>query len=64
MTAKELVEKIRKKKTLDNEWFVIREEVLLFLNEEHPKEEKEMFSPLGYLEVVSMMCDALDKKEK
>ncbi len=61
MDAKSMVEKIRKKKTLDDEWLSIRDEILQFLKEDHPEEEKKMFAPFGYLEVVTMMCYALKK---
>lgn len=60
MNAKDMVEKIRKKKELDDEWFLIRNEILQFLEENHPQEEKELFSPFGYLEVVTMMCDGVE----
>ena len=43
MNAKSMVEKIRQKKELDEEWFLIRDEILQFLEEEYLKEEKEMF---------------------
>ena len=64
MNAKSMVEKIRQKKELDEEWFLIRDEILQFLEEEHPKEEKDMFSPFGYLEVVTMMCDGVKHMKK
>ena len=59
MDAKTLVDKIKNKKTIDEEWIEIRDEVIQFLNEDHPEEEKKMFRPLGYMEVVTMMCNAL-----
>lgn len=64
MDAKTLVDKIKNKKTIDEEWIEIRDEVIQFLNEDHPEEEKKMFRPLGYMEVVTMMCNALEIKKK
>jgi hypothetical protein len=57
-----MVKRIKEKKTLDDEWFTIRDEILQFLKEDHPEEEKRMFRPLGYLEVVTMICDGLERR--
>jgi hexokinase len=62
MDAVEMVKRIKEKKTLDDEWFTIRDEILQFLKEDHPEEEKRMFRPLGYLEVVTMICDGLERR--
>lgn len=64
MDAKTLVDKIKNKKTIDEEWLKIREEVIQFLNEDHPEKEKKLFRPLGYMEVVTMMCNAYESKKK
>lgn len=64
MDPYEMVKRIRAKKELDDEWFEIRDEILRFLKEEHPKEEKELFEPLGYMEVVTMMCDGVKHMRK
>lgn len=60
MDAKKMVEKIKRKKTLDDEWFEILGEIKQFLKEDHPEEEKKLFRPFGYLEVVTMMCDGIE----
>jgi hypothetical protein len=62
MDAEEMVKRIKEKKTIDDEWFTIRDEILQFLKEDHPEEEKRMFRPLGYLEVVTMICDGLERR--
>jgi hexokinase len=62
MDAVEMVKRIKEKKTLDDEWFTIRDEILQFLKEDHPEEEKRMFRLLGYLEVVTMICDGLERR--
>jgi hexokinase len=62
MDAEEMVKRIQEKKTLDDEWFTIRDEILQFLKEDHPEEEKRKFRPLGYLEVVTMICDGLERR--
>lgn len=63
MDAKSMVEKIRHKKELDEEWFDIRDEILQFLKEDHPEEEKKLFRPFGYLEVVTIMCDGIERNK-
>lgn len=58
MDAHEMVNRIRHGKDLtDAEWLDIKAEILDFLDSDAPKEEKELFAPFGYLEVVCMMCD-------
>lgn len=64
LEAKEIIKKIKSKKTLDDEWYEIRDEIIKFLSEEHSEKEKKMFAPLGYLEVVTMMCNGLEAKKK
>lgn len=64
MDPYKMAEKIRNKTELDNEWFEIRDEILQFLKEDHPEEEKKLFVPLGYLEVVTMMCDGIEHMKK
>lgn len=63
LDAQKIVERIRKKEELDDEWFEIYDEIVQFLKEDHPEEEKKVFRPLGYLEMVSMMCDGIEQKE-
>lgn len=63
LDAQKIVERIRKKEELDDEWFEIYDEIVQFLKEDHPEEEKKVFRPLGYLEMVSMMCDAVERKK-
>ena len=48
MEAKAMVEKIRHKKEIDEEWFDIRDEILQFLKEDNPEKEKKLFRPFGY----------------
>lgn len=64
MDAIKMVERIKKKKEPDNEWLDIRDEIVQFLKEEHPEEEKKLFVPFGYMEIVTMMCNALENKKK
>ena len=63
MDAKAMVEKIRNKKEFDEEWFDIRDEILQFLKEDQLEEEKKLFIPFGYLEVVTMMCDGIERNQ-
>lgn len=64
MDARKIIEKIKNKKELDEEWFSIRDEIVQFLSEDHTEKEKKMFRPLGYMEVVSMMCNAVENKKE
>ena len=58
MNAYEMVDRIRHGKNLTNaEWREIKAEIIDFLKSDAPKEEKELFAPFGYLEMVCMMCD-------
>ena len=61
MDAKKVIERIKNKKTVDGEWLEIREDILKFLQEEHPEEEKRLVRPFGYLEIVTMMCDGIGR---
>lgn len=61
MDANKIIERIKNKKTVDDEWLEIREDILKFLQEEHPEEEKRLFRPFGYLEIVTMMCDGIER---
>ena len=64
MDPYKMIERIRNKRGLDEEWFEIRDEIRQFLKEDHPEEEKRLFVPLGYLEVVTMMCDGIEYMKK
>ncbi len=63
MDANKIIERIKNKKTVDDEWLEIREDILKFLHEEHPEEEKRLFRPFGYLEIVTMMCDGIERND-
>lgn len=60
--AYEMIERIKNKKELDDEWLEMRDEIVQFLKEDHPEEEKKLFRPFGYLEVVTMICDGLKRR--
>lgn len=55
--CEELIERIKKKNNTMNDWLEIKRDINQFLDEDHPTEEKELFYPLGYLEMVNMICD-------
>lgn len=50
------------KNNSDDDWLQIEKDIHIFLKEEHPEEEKKAFVPLGYLEMVSMICDGIERK--
>ncbi|MCD7866007.1 MAG: hypothetical protein LUG54_08415 [Clostridiales bacterium] len=63
MNAYEVVERIRQGKIKDDdEWLQLRDDIVQFLKEEHPEEEKRCFRPFGYFEVVKMVCDGIEKR--
>lgn len=53
----ELIARVNKKDNTKDDWVKLRRDINLFLDEDHPIEEKELFYPLGYLEMVNMICD-------
>ncbi len=61
MTADEIIYRIKNKEDIDNEWFEIREEIIKFLKENPDSPDKRRFTPLGYLEVVNMICWGIEK---
>ena len=63
MNPYELVKKIKNKKTLDNEWFEFDKEIKEFVKTNSPEEERQLFVPLGYAEMVGMMCDGLKRRK-
>lgn len=64
MDVEKTVEKIRKGDLSDDEWLVIRDEIRQFLKEDHPEEEKKMFRPFGYLEMVDVICLGIERMRK
>ena len=60
----ELLEIINNEKNLsDEEWFEIRDEVIELLKGDAPEEEKKIFHPFGYLEMISIICDGVEYKQ-
>lgn len=55
--CEELMARIKKKNNTMKDWLEIKRDINQFLDEDHPIEEKELFYPLGYLEMVNMICD-------
>lgn len=64
MTADDLIKRVKIKNKTDEEWLKLHEDICSFLNESPTLEEKQHFVPLGYLEVVSMVCDGILRKRK
>ena len=63
MDAYKTVERIKNGKNLtDAEWIKIKEDIIEFLNNDPPEEERKLFVPFGWLEVVTMMCDGIKEK--
>lgn len=58
-----LIKRIKSaKNNSDDDWLQIEKDIHIFLKEEHPEEEKKVFVPLGYLEMVSMICDGIERR--
>lgn len=63
MDAYKTVERIKSGKNLtDAEWIKIKEDIIEFLKNDPPEEERKLFVPFGWLEVVTMMCDGIKEK--
>lgn len=62
MDAHEIIKRIKNGRNLtDAEWLEIRDEIEEFLKSDPPEEERKLFVPFGYMEVVTMMCDGIEK---
>lgn len=58
MDVKETISVIKHNKNLTNEELMkIKSDILEFLESDAPQEEKELFYPFGYLEMVDMLLD-------
>lgn len=64
MNAEDIVRRIKNKDNTDEEWLKIHADILTFLEGDPSEEDKKIFVPLGYLEMVSMICDGIKRKEK
>lgn len=58
MTIDDLINRCNKQNT-DNEWLQLQKDMIQFLKEDHPESEKRKLRPLGYLEMVTMICDGI-----
>lgn len=64
MNAEDIVRRIKNKDNTDEEWLKIHADILTFLEGDTSEEDKKIFVPLGYFEMVSMICDGIKRKEK
>ena len=62
MNAEDIVRRIKNKDNTDEEWLKIHADILTFLKNDPSKEDKKIFVPLVYLEMVSMICDGIRRK--
>lgn len=60
--GEELLKKIISGKPKGEEWFDLQKEVLMFLNEDNPEEEKIRIK--GYTEMIAMACEAVNNIKK
>ena len=63
MDINDLINRSEDKENTDEEWLQLEKDMIQFLHEDHPAEEKKRLSPLGRLEVVAIICDGI-KREK
>lgn len=59
MTIDELINRAKKENS-DDEWLALQKDMIQFLKENHPEKEKKKLRPLGYLEMVTMICDGIE----
>ena len=64
MNAEDIGRRIKNKDNTDEEWLKIHADILTFLEGDPSEEDKKIFVPFGYLEMVSMICDGIKRKEK
>ena len=65
MNVHEINEKIiHGKIETDEEWLEIRDAVYEFLKSDAPEEQKKIFRPLGALEILSIVCDGIERAAK
>ena len=66
MDAREVYNKVtltsERLKITDDEWLELESEVTEWLKTNPPMEERRLFTPLGALETIGMMADAVRKK--
>lgn len=62
MTANEILERIKNKNNTDDDWLEIHREIIMFLKENPESPDRKYFVPLGYLEMVSMICDGINRE--
>lgn len=66
MDAREVYNKVtltsERLKITDDEWLELESEVTEWLKTNPPIEERRLFTPLGALETIGMMADAVRKK--
>lgn len=62
--AYDMVEYIKTKKHSDDEWLDIGRWITEFLKGNPSPEERKLFFPLGYGEMVGMMCDGIIRMRK
>lgn len=59
MTAAEIINRIKNKNNTDDDWLDIHKEIIKFLEENPDSPDRKRFVPLGYLEMVSIICDGI-----
>lgn len=63
MNIDDLIKRWENKENTDEEWLQLEKDMIQFLHEDHPQEEKKKLSPLGILESTVIICDGI-KREK
>lgn len=63
MTADEIIKRIKNKNNTDSDWLDIHKEILKFLYDNPNSPDRKYFVPLGYLEMVSIICDGINKND-
>lgn len=58
----DLVKRAQNKNNSDDDWLQLEKDMHEFLKEDHPVEEKRQLSPLGGLEVVTIICDGIKRR--
>ena len=63
MYINDFTKRFENKENTYEEWLQLEKDMIQFLDEDHPAEEKKRLSPLGQLEVVTIICDGIKRRK-
>ncbi len=58
----DLVRRATTDRNSDDDWLKLQDDMIQFLKENHPEDEKKKLRPLGWLESVFIICDGIIRR--